>query len=137
MLMKKKVTSMGLATIMCFGILSGCGNKSDMDKLIGTWQVDDLDAGTRYDDYIIEFYEPYEEDSTDGDLGYINSHGAQRRGKYNYHESSKTLELSLYDEFNVPNDWTDYLTMILEIEDDNCIYLQSEDFTFELTKVNE
>lgn len=133
-MLKKRIVSIGLITVICCGLLNGCKDKSDVDMLVGTWKINDLEAGTKYDEYVIEFYEPYEAGGTCGDLGYINTHNGQRKGTYSYHESSKTLELSLYNEFNVPNDWTDYLTMTLEIVNDDCIQLQSDDYVLELTK---
>lgn len=134
MLTKKSVLSIIVILSMCAVMLSGCGKKSDVDKLIGTWKIDDMGANSIFGDYVIEFYEPDEKDGNSGSLGYINRHDAHRRGEYSYHESSKTLELALYDEFNVPNDWTDYLTATVEFEDDNCIWLESEKWTLKLTR---
>ena len=107
MLTKKSVLSVIVILSICAVMLSGWGKKSDVDKLTGTWKIDDMDAGSIFGDYVIEFYEPDEKDGTRGSLGYINRHDAHRRGEYSYHESSKTLELALYDEFS---EWLDGLS---------------------------
>ena len=134
--MRKCVKKIVLVILGCGVLLFGCG-KNDLDKLTDIWEIHNIGGDSSFDNYVIEFYEPDEKGSTCGDLNYITNSGSQRRGKYNYHKSSKKIELELYDEFGVPNDWTFYQTFTLDFKDDNCIQLKSQELTLELIIYND
>lgn len=116
---------------------SSNGGSYDLKRLVGTWQLIDLQANEVEGEFIIEFYEPNVKNGTIGNLRYVTYEGIRRRGEYNYHESSKTLELALFDEFNCENQWTEYFTFTLDFESDDCIMLESEKYLFELNKIEE
>lgn len=92
MFKKEKLIRMCVGACVCFGciLLSGCGQKSDIEKLVGEWEMVEPDGYMFLGDEI-EFYEPNEKDGTIGSLEYTYDDGTSRSGEYNYHESSKKL----------------------------------------------
>lgn len=120
------------------GMSGGSSNVSyNLERLMGTWRLINLQSDEMEDDFIIEFYEPNVKNGTVGNLKYVINEETHRRGEYNYHDSSKTLELALYDEFNCENQWTEYFTFTVDFESDDCIMLESEKYLFELDKIEE
>lgn len=117
------------------GLVSADDEDNGIDFLEGTWEIDDLGADTKYNGYIIEFYSPDQKNGSAGSLRYINNQGWDRRGQYSYHESSETLEIALYDEFDVENDWTVYFTFSVAVEDNDYIRLDSEKYIFDLIRL--
>lgn len=108
--------------------------KSDIEKLIGAWRVDTDRIPVI--GVALEFYEPNDKGSTYGNLEYTLRDGDTMKGGYNYHESSKKIEIDLYDFTNTLNEYTRQYTFVLEFEDNNHFRLENERYTYELIRVD-
>lgn len=134
--MKKNVIVAGFCFCMLFMVVQGCGKKSDLEKFIGAWQMIEPD-GHMFLGRAMEFYEPNEKDSTTGNLEYtLKNSDTVRKGEYHFHESSGKVELALYDEFGVLNDYTRHFTFTVEFNGDNEMIFEDEDSTFVFSKMD-
>lgn len=87
-MMRKKCIYVLVILCMCVNVLWGCGfKKNDLDKMVGTWGVDE---GTME----MTIYEADDEKS--GDLEIVQE-GEVTYGTYEWHESSQRIVFSIID----------------------------------------
>lgn len=130
MFKKEKLIRMCVGACVCFGcvLLSGCGEKSGIEKLAGEWEMVEPDGYMFLGDEI-EFYEPNEKEGSIGSLEYTYDDGTSRSGEYNYHESSEKIELAMFDQTGSLNDYARHFTFSVEFDGDTMTFTD-EDSTY-------